>query len=96
MSWALNIRKYLLNTEGEFVSYQWEVKLKEVIEKRARKDMRITHPAAMIEQARRASPKSEENGLSVQAESESDDAESRWKERYKRSKRDWDLEQSWG
>lgn len=58
------------------------------MQKRARKGMRITHPAAIMEQARRASPKREENGLSVQAESESDDAESRGKERYKRSKRD--------
>lgn len=58
------------------------------MEKRARKGMRITHPAARMEQARRGSPKREENGLRVQAESESDDAESRGKQRYKRSKRD--------
>lgn len=67
MSRALNIWKYLLNIEGEFVSYQWEVKLKGCDEKTARKGMRITHPAAITEQGRRASPKREENGLSVQA-----------------------------
>lgn len=41
-----------------------------------------------MEQARTASPKGEENGLSVQAEFRSDDAEHRGKERYRGSKRD--------
>lgn len=42
--------------------------------------MRITHIAAMMEQAKTASPKGEENGLSVQREAESDHAEKRGKE----------------
>lgn len=58
------------------------------MEKRATKGKRIIHTAAIMEQARTVSPKGEENGLSVQAESESDDTECRGKERYRGSKRD--------
>ena len=44
-------------------------------ERRARKDMRITHTAAMMKQPKAASPKGEENGLSIQRKAESDHAE---------------------
>lgn len=43
-----------------------------MMDKRAGKDMRITYTAAMMEHAKGASPKEQQNGLTVQREAKSD------------------------
>lgn len=56
------------------------------MERRAGKEIRITHTTATMEQVKAANPKEEENGLIMQRKAKNDDAGRRGKEEVDRDK----------